>query len=539
MFVKLQWTQDKQISQIFKLITYIINTPAVAAVTDITSALTNAAIFNSQTSVYAGWDPTNSYIYRTGTGNNALTTGNTTAKFCKLSSAAYGWNFFLQQTAYDASTHKIVYGINSFSASSGGGLIYNSHRQSTNGDIIGSITQELTTTNNVNSATTTAVGFSASGLATGITIPVTIVSTNVTGNIVTITNPANIQISKGMRFIVTGVATTGGLSAGTYTILSPTSATQFTITSGDYNGSTSNTALTLSTASTGFTNTYSLEVAADSDSAWSANGAAYGAPSITSSVENTVRTAWFYITDNCFLLSVANSSGGNTGLPASNNLSLANYQGPYFQAQYTRTDPWNTSSNGILPWIMTNPYKYSTGGAFGHIVTDLDNLANPLAQNATLTLPLASAAHVDARPSTTATSWTKQYYQPINYGAGPRYNELIGLTGIGNTNAGTTVTAFSSISYPSIGTALFKTSGVRWWSADLTKKTYMMLPITWRHNAYSVSGGNITDRTGIYWFNGDYYPGDTLTFNSKTYVLMPLGVCQNDTYRVAFAIPRE
>lgn len=543
MFVKLQWTQDKHISQIFKLITYIVNTPAVATVSDLTTALTNAGVFNSQASVYAGWDPTNSYIYRTGTGNNALTTAKTVALFGKFNANLYGWNFFLEQTAYDSSNHKTVYGLNSYSNTLTASNVWAAHRQSTNGSLISGIVsgQEATTTNNLNSATTTATGFNNAGVLTGITTPVTVTNTTVTTNVVTVSAATlTAPLCKGMRFVVTGT-TYGGLAAGTYTILAVLSANTFTVAAGDYNGVTANTATVLSTYAGPFTGaSYTLETALHSESFFSNASVQSSAQALgtTTTIENTVRTAWFYITDNCFLWSVANSTGGTTGLPASSNLtSLSNYNGPHFQMQYTRTDPWNTSANGILPWIRTNPYRVSSGTSFGSTSADLNNLANPAGLNAFIVLPLVADALIYAAPSTTATSWQKYYYQPINYGAGARYNDLAGLASSNNSNPGGPQTGSGTwgTSYAALQTA----AGVRWWSSDLTKKTYMMLPITWRSNYMNTSGGNLTDRTGIYWFNGDYYPGDTLTFNSKTYVLMPLGLCQNDVYRVAFAIPRE
>ena len=539
MFVKLQWTQDKHISQIFKLITYIVNTPAVASVTNITTALTDSLTFNSQASIYAGWDPANSYIYRTGTGNNALTTTNTTARFGKVSAAVYGWNFWLEQTAYDNSNHKTLYSINSHSATLTASNVYSSHRLSTAGSLISGIASEATTTNSLNSAGQTATGYANSGLGTGTTFPVTVSSTTVTTNVVTLSSAPPIPLCKGMRFIVTGT-TYGGLTAGTYTIVTISSATAFTVTSADYVQGIAGTATTLSTYTGPFTGaTYSLEVAAVSEQVWD-NGSANSAGRVlgtSTSIENTIRTAWFYITDNCFLWAVANSTGGTTGLPASTNLTLTNYTGPHFQAQYTRTDPWNTSSNGVIPWVMSNPYRQTVGTHFGAATTDLTNVANTGSANGVTTLPLLACTKIFAIPSTTATSWPKYYYQPVSYGAGARYNDIIGLTQSGTANPAAYSTTAGSSS--NIAGALFTSAGVRWWSADLTKKTYMMLPITWRDNYYNVSGGNITDRTGIYWFNGDYYPGDTLTYNSKTYVLLPLGLCANDSYRVAFAIPRE
>ena len=541
MFVKLQFTQDKHLSQIFKLITYIVNTPAVTAVSNITAALTDVAVFNSQASVYSGWDPANSYIYRTGTGNNALTTGNTVAKFAKFNTALYGYNFFLEQTVYDHSQHKTLYAINGFSPNLTTPLVYAAHRQSTSGSLIGNFSSEATTTNNLNSIATTNTGFMNANLNTAIQVPVTVTNTTVTTNIVTVSaaTAASVNICKGMRFTVTGT-TYGGLAANTYTILAVSSANTFTVTAGDYNGLTNNSATVLSTYAGPFTGaTYTLEVAAHTDSIWTNASNVTRQLGTTNTIESTVRTAWFYITDNCFLWSIANSTGGTTGLPAGSNLAaIANYVGPFFQAQYTRTDPWNTSANGIIPWIRTNHNKITVGTHLGSKASDFETINNVMASDALVNVAIVADTIVDARPTTTATSWLKYYYQAVNLGAGPRYNDFGGLsTGTlgGGSNPTSTPGTGTSTSYP----PLPYSAGTRWWSNDLTKKTYMMLPITWRHGPYNVSGGNITDRTGIYWFNGDYFPGDTLTFNSKTYVLMPLGLYMNDTTRLALAIPRE
>ena len=525
MFVKLQFTQDKHISQVFKILTSIINDATLDSSAELNTLMTSTF---TQAQTIAGFDLATSYIYRTGTGTTALTTAKTIARFNKLSPSVYGWNFSLEQTATEDSNTKYITGIHSNattapSAGTAGNGIWKWDHQTTAGTAITAQAQEAVTATNFNSATT--VGTIPTALATAFTLT--------TVNITT-TNAGAISFVSNTQF-------PSGLIPGQVVVVSGTNTGTGTFPNGTYYVSVGGTASAtlvsqlLPTPTAITAGTVAGTIVGQTFTVLASSGIGTG-QKLTMSLETTIRTAWFYVTDNCFIWAIsggAGNPGGLVGVPAGSNLNNTFYSGLHVSMQSSRVDPWNSVTNGISPWITNNPQR---GTGLGSVVADLDNLVNPIASNFAV-LPLVAATMINAQSNSSSTSWPRQYYWPVNYGAGTIYNEFGGLTA--RAGADNAVLTADPKTGGSRWPALFKTQGVRWVSADLTKQTFVMLPITWRQNVWNVNGGNLTDKTGVYWFNGDYFPGDTLTYSGETYVLMPLGVCQNDTYRTALAIPRE
>jgi hypothetical protein len=62
-----------------------------------------------------------------------------------------------------------------------------------------------------------------------------------------------------------------------------------------------------------------------------------------------------------------------------------------------------------------------------------------------------------------------------------------------------------------------------------------MLPLRWSNSSKNNIGG--VARGGIYIFNGEYSPGDTFTYNGKSYMVWPTWSGYSD--RVGLAIPKE
>lgn len=251
----------------------------------------------------------------------------------------------------------------------------------------------------------------------------------------------------------------------------------------------------------------------------------------TSFTNNTTTGAWLYITDNCFLWClIGGSLQVSTGFPAGGNLSnfLKGHSGAM---QYTRTDPWNTSTSGIVPFVKT--YQANGGGLLGE-AGHITNYWNAPAAVSTWLFPLYTDKLIDSRYSTTNTTGPIISNTPAILGCGNRFSNFTGLTAVANTAQ---TVAVATPTGNQTGAPLFPSAGYRYINSDLKSQTYALIPMTWASPYYNVSGGNITDKTGVYWFNGDYFPGDMLTSGTKTYVLFP-GAFDNSN-RVALAVPRE
>jgi len=78
----------------------------------------------------------------------------------------------------------------------------------------------------------------------------------------------------------------------------------------------------------------------------------------------------------------------------------------------------------------------------------------------------------------------------------------------------------------------------KWPSADVSAKgSYVLHPMVWNRADYNNIGGLISDKSGIYLFNGDYAAGDEFTVSGITYSIWPLA--DGWGYRVGLAVPKR
>jgi hypothetical protein len=253
--------------------------------------------------------------------------------------------------------------------------------------------------------------------------------------------------------------------------------------------------------------------------------------------------AIMYITDNCFMLSFTGAGVKYpNGFPAGTILAnLSYYRGIHFVGAYTRIDPWNTAANGIPPFVCSQ--QGSPNGLGNGFLASLNQVSTT--QNAGSTAAIGGAALVADRQvnnSYSSSNTTQPYIVggttggAVNFGCGNRFNDVYGLCE--NSTDPTSASATASIAtYANIGAPLNRTAGIRYLSSDLKSTSYALLPLTWANSFYNSNGGNISDKTGVFWFSGDYFPGDILTSGTKTYVLWP--GCFSHTERIALAVPRE
>ena len=285
-------------------------------------------------------------------------------------------------------------------------------------------------------------------------------------------------------------------------------------------------------------------------------------------------TFWVYLTDTCFMWNCNTQSYNVPGHPTAFTTSPSNahQQGPHFYTQYTRGDYWNTDANGIIPLVYTNhpnvsgasvlPYSNLTKGQgegflsreeemsciqvpFGLNNTNISlqvlNVANNMLSTAITSRPIISNANTCIGISTVYSD---------NRGLGTSY-----LQAFVNNNPPTTPTVRC------FGNTLFLYSIVfasnliytnyRYVAADLQSYYgFILYPITFRTPQYNSNGGNITDKSGMYLFNGDYFIGDEITVGGISYTLIPgmmasavntnLGYINStgSQSRVALAVPK-
>lgn len=237
-----------------------------------------------------------------------------------------------------------------------------------------------------------------------------------------------------------------------------------------------------------------------------------------------------YVTDTCFIIAFTHQQVTPTsyGTTYTNNQY---YTGPFIFSQYTRYDYWNTPANGIVPMAFTN-FGY-TGQGFKYQDFNRHNIyegGNPTGGNVDY-CAFRAFNFYNVTPRV-GTSYPEIKFQRVNWGSGALFNDCAALD---DGNYATT-----SASYPhnaSIGRLVHVSPYYRYPSADLKDLGYAMWPMQIRGSAFGFGGGNMTDQSGFYLFNGDYQPGDEFSYNSKTYALVP--TWNGYSERTALAIPKE
>lgn len=274
---------------------------------------------------------------------------------------------------------------------------------------------------------------------------------------------------------------------------------------------------------------------------------------------------WVYITDTCFAWAMNREQYTSSGFPV-NSWSPTNWNGPYIYSQYTRTDILNTDANRIIPLVFTNHSSYNNyaiskgpgEGLFSRMeevlctqvpTTNERSPGNPTYQ--TISLQMLNCfgntpGNSNLYNEIGSTTWRKYYfnapYTAIGLG-GSKWSDEGGFCGYTGQTLGASQPSAGSLlavsDHPTLGQALrnsvnatspYIIPGVsqnssRWISADLLSYYgYAMIPMYHRWINAGWVGGNITDKSGLYVFNGDYFAGDDVVIDGITYQLLPFGM---------------
>jgi hypothetical protein len=261
-------------------------------------------------------------------------------------------------------------------------------------------------------------------------------------------------------------------------------------------------------------------------------GSTYGSASSTFALGNTtngqtnIRHLWMYINDRCIIMAWTVTTTYSNGWPTTFSDS-SSFCGPYIFGQYTRFDYWNRDSNGIIPLAFPDTAR-GIGQGFGSS-SDFTQPSNYyVAQAGATSMPMVIYNTVNAFPALTS-SW------PIIYNAVPSMQ-----WGYRDTSYGAvinTVNANNTYITAGYGKGISNTAAERWPSQDLSGTSFQLIALGWTLDRYGNSGGNISDRSGIFLFNGDYQPGDEFALGGKTWSVWPMWAGYAD--RIGLAIPKE
>jgi len=275
---------------------------------------------------------------------------------------------------------------------------------------------------------------------------------------------------------------------------------------------------------------------------------------------------WVYITDTCFMWAMNREQYTNAGFPI--NFSPANWNGPHIYSQYTRADLLNTDVNGIVPLVFTNHSSYFNyiimkgpgEGLFsreeeathGQVPTTNERVVNNASNGAYQTLSLQMLNCFGNTPGNypqlnqigSPNAWRIYYnapYTAIGLG-GTKWSDEGGLAGFtqGALTGALAHAAAGSLlavsSHPTLGQGFRNATnystywglpsiaqyGSRWIAEDLESYYgYALLPIYHRWISAGWIGGNVTDKSGVYVFNGDYFAGDDIIVDGITYQILP------------------
>ena len=270
-------------------------------------------------------------------------------------------------------------------------------------------------------------------------------------------------------------------------------------------------------------------------------GGGGGGYSNVASNNSQYSTMFAFVTDNCFYLQFfisATPTNAGKGIPIGSTINGYSTR-PIMNWQYTRTDPWNNAANSIFPAIFNNGLASNTPFC-GQVFVDSAVLNADIGNSAFNSLRAFTS--IDAKPSTTATSWPLIYDMPITLGIGNYYTDH-NASGQNQGGYRSFNDAYQNVTQPGgyhFGPGIQTTaSNSRWYSDNISTAGYALLPLSWRNNFYFNSGGHISNKTGIYMFNGNFWPGDNITTaTSKNYYLLPAPLLDNNQ-QLALAFPKE
>lgn len=239
-----------------------------------------------------------------------------------------------------------------------------------------------------------------------------------------------------------------------------------------------------------------------------------------------VRTFWAYVTNNGLIWCATRVTTVANGFSTTYN-NGANFLGPFFFSQYTRFDHHNNMGNGIIPVAYSNPRTAGTG--FG-LQTDYTTQRNPVYNGNETNSPVRVINLISAAATAASTNWPMIYHLYVDhtvsgYGSAASSATLPTTSTSGTINAG------------SIGKRITTSASERYPTADRTLTGFALLPLGWTHTHYGNHGGNISDRSGFYLFNGDYQPGDEFSARGKIWIVWP--TFHGFADRLGIAIPKE
>ena len=240
-----------------------------------------------------------------------------------------------------------------------------------------------------------------------------------------------------------------------------------------------------------------------------------------------IRTFWAYITDKSFVWCTTLNDDTNTGFGTTFNNSTR-FCGPWINSMYSRYDYWNKDSNGIIPFYYTNPSADGTG--YG-TATDFNAVENAQYTTNAWLGPSARVFNiVDALPKvTTSFPIVTHPYVNTRLGFKSNYNTPHIAQALGAVATSTALSYSRSVTM---------TAGERYPNADLNASTFANIPIGWDNWYQGCHGGNVSEESGVYLFNGDYQPGDTFSVGGKIYMIWPLWYW-GYTNRIGLSVPME
>ena len=473
MFIKLQYTANKNINTIFRTIVDIVNTPSVTSVAALRTRETAAGYHSSILNLL---DDSNSEIIRT------VSPARVQAHAYKPATAThYKTTFRFPVHDAGADFTGSIAGTTLTVTAVASGLIR--------------VGQEIATAGVTAGTRVTAY---LSGVLGGVGTYTVSTSQTVSSQSMTSERPYYLQFSNvtttvGMNFGI-GDSITGGTMA----------SSQLPMTSIENSSSAGGTNLILGNNYT-FT---PVELAT-----------ANTAPAIA------VRTLWMYITDEGMIWSTTNSTTYTNGWgPTYTNALLQS--GPWMFGQYTRYDAFNNDGTGILPVMFTVPRASGTG--YGR-TTDYTGVNGPNYTAGANIIPFKIYNIIEALPQS-GSNWPITYFPNVGYTVAGASNGQRAL----NTRSTISTTTPAA---PAFGKALSTAAVERYTSTNLAASGFGMLPIGWEHLWKGNHGGNMSDQTGVYIFNGDYQPGDTFGLNGKIYTVWPIFSGFAD--RIGLAVPKE
>ena len=302
----------------------------------------------------------------------------------------------------------------------------------------------------------------------------------------------------------------------------------------------------------------------------------------SSSASNANSCYWAYISPTTFSWAANTTSqtrqGWNTAYSGWTNTSQI---GPYFSTQYTRLDIWNNDTNGIVPTCWTNGYNATYRPWYGISFAKDIGWGNTIAgytfnprSTETSNTTFSVMNTVDATPNTTGIWTLTNGGLKVGFGTNIRnFQDQCSLANSTSNVSGTTAYTWSittrvtfskvynaesgnfrSAFYGYQGISLYSkdsiewgavtstdTRYVRWLNTSNITGSYSLQPMVWNRADFNNIGGLISDKSGIYLFNGDYIAGDEFTATvsgvSTVYSIWPLADGWNN--RIGLAVPKK